>query len=463
MRTILDRILGDATKPKSKEDGIQQLHDEKSAMLSKKEQQNLPGNLPTSAPAKPKPETYDPTVSAERIPISDITGSRGLVSQNSGTQRDETTTQGTNKPKTPYIPISVVTGGRDITTVSAELRAYLLKGSPSATNAIPEEYADVANVLEKAGDVINFDQWDDLSAKQQLILAQKAGLSQQDMQILLNSSPRYVETIAKIQDVFANRYEMGITLTDARNVAKELFDIANEREEAYTRTGKYANDAVIVPKALRWLDEEENKILDNLTKNASENDWDTEYTGGNPDLAARAARRATYAEIDQAAANEQIEDLIMKNVENAKNMAALSASAVSKLPSYMAQMLWFYNNVKQDAPMDYKNPIIWEQSLPGLPYPEEDKVYNVFGIDISSSDLGNLNYAMVGRALGISETDLLQQAGAAQLRKDYKMGIYESEIESSKRRDEGYGDQGDDQDTITNGFNIYNYLTGGAE
>ena len=36
-------------------------------------------------------------------------------------------------------------------------------------------------------------------------------------------------------------------------------------------------------------------------------------------------------------------------------------------------MLWFYQNVKQDAPMDYKNPIIWKKALPGLPYPEEDK------------------------------------------------------------------------------------------
>lgn len=82
--------------------------------------------------------------------------------------------------------------------------------------------------------------------------------------------------------MFANRYTLGITLADARNVAKELSTIADEREEAYTRTGKYEQDAVFAPKALRWLDEQEKEILNNLTKNTSENDLDTEYTGGNP-------------------------------------------------------------------------------------------------------------------------------------------------------------------------------------
>lgn len=107
--------------------------------------------------------------------------------------------------------------------------------------------------------MINFENWADLTAKQQLAIAQRAGLSEQDKQTLLNTSSHYVETIAKIQDVFENRYNLGITLADARNVAKELFDIANEREEATTRTGKYEQDAVFAPKALSWLDVEEKK------------------------------------------------------------------------------------------------------------------------------------------------------------------------------------------------------------
>ena len=328
----------------------------------------------------------------------------------------------------------------------------MLKGSPSATNAIPGEYADLANVLNKASDVIDFENWGDLTARQQLETAQKAGLSNQDKQTLLNTSSHYVETIAKIQAVFANRYQLGISLTDARNVANELFDIANEKEEAYTRTGKYEQDAVFAPKALRWLKEKEDKILDNLTKNAGETDLDTEYTGGNPDLAARAVRRESYANIDQAAASKQITDLLMKNVAEAKKVAFLSGA--NKFISEPTLFISFYLNVKKNAAMDYKNPVVWDKYLPGLPYPEEDQVYHVFGQDISSSDLGNLNYALVGKALGIPEALLLQQAGAANLRDHEHYKFIASQIESLSEA--GYGDQPDDQKMISNGFDLYN-------
>jgi len=311
-------------------------------------------------------------------------------------------------------------------------------------------------VLEKAGDTINFDQWADLTVKQQLDIVQKSGLSEADQKALLNSSPRYVETIAKIQDVFANRYTLGITLADARNVAKELFTIANEREEAYMRTGKYEQDAVFAPKALRWLKEKEDKILDNLTNKTNESGWDTLYNGTNADLAARAARRASYAAIDQEAASKQIEEMIIKNIEEAKRMAGLSDVDGAGFAASSALISWFMNNVPKNKPMDYKNPNIWEQSLPGLPYPEEDQVYNAFGVDISSSDLGNLNYAMVGKALGIPEWLLLQQAGAASLRDHDKQGFFESQYNSL--RDDNYGDEEQDQDMINRGFGVYNSL-----
>ena len=301
---------------------------------------------------------------------------------------------------------------------------------------------------------IDFKDWADKTAKQQLTIAQRAGLSAKDQQALLNASPHYVETVAKVQDVFANRYTLGITLADARNAAKELFEIANERNEAITRTGKYENDAVFAPKALQWLEEEEKGILDNLTKNARETDVDTVYTGGNPDLAARAARRATYADIDQAVASEQIEELIMKNVEEAKKVAF--ASGANKFISLPTLLLSFYLNTKKNAPMDYKNPIIWNKALPGLPYPEEDQIYNVFGIDISSSDLGNLNYALVGKALGIPEWLLLQQAGAAQLRDHNDQGFFESQYKSLQ--DDDYGDEAQDQGMIKMGFDVYSLL-----
>lgn len=390
-----------------------------------------------------------------RIPISDVTGNRGLVSQRNSSQDDGSDSSGSGD-QAPHIPISVVTGGRDITTVSPQLRAYLQQGSSSASSAIPKEYADLANLLDKAPSGIDFENWADLTAKQQLSIAQKSGLTERDQQTLLNAAPHYVQTIAKVQAVFANRYALGLTAADARGLANELFAIADERDEATRRVGKYANDAVFAPRALRWLDEQEEKLLAGIGENTNETGRKTWYNGGNPDLAARAIRRASYADIDDAAATKQIEEMLMKNVAAAEKIAALSEVNDGGLAAGSAQMLWFYQNVKQDAPMDYKNQIIWDKALPGLPYPEEDKVYHVFGYDISSSDLGNLNYALVGKALGIPENLLLQQAGAAQLRDHKNSNFIKSEIESFI--EPYYGDEEQDQGMIKMGFGVYDSL-----
>ena len=191
-------------------------------------------------------------------------------------------------------------------------------------------------------------------------------------------------------------------------------------------------------------------------RKTSETGWVPLYNGTNADLAARAARRASYAAIDQDAASKQIEELLMKNVAEAKKVAFLSgANQFISEPT----LLWpFYLNVKKNAVMDYKNQINWSKSLPGLPYPEGDQVYSAFGVDISSSDLGNLNYAMVGKALGIPETLLLQQAGAAELRDHGEWDIVSSQFESIRQKNNDYGDQTDDQNMIKSGFELYNLI-----
>ena len=62
-------------------------------------------------------------------------------------------------------------------------------------------------------------------------------------------------------------------------------------------------------------------------------------------------------------------------------------------------------------------------------------MYDVFGYKVSSSDLGNLNYALVGKVLGIPETLMLQQAGAAQLRDHKNMDMIGSQRESMEKKD----------------------------
>jgi len=151
----------------------------------------------------------------------------------------------------------------------------------SAATAIPKEYADLANLLDKAPSGIDFENWADLTAKQQLSAAQKSGLSERHQQTLLNATPHYVQTIAKVQAVFANRYALGLTAAGARGLANELFAIADERDEAIRRVGKYANDAVFAPRALRWLDEQEEKLLDQIGKPTSDVGQDAWYNGEN--------------------------------------------------------------------------------------------------------------------------------------------------------------------------------------
>lgn len=443
-----------------------------------------------NASTKPSMETDSRKSSTKSsIPISDVTGSRGLFSRSNSKQesnksiRASRPTSGTSgnrglvsqnpvaaksqnseQDKAPHIPITVVTGSRDITTVSPELRAHLRKGSPSATTAIPDAFADLANVLEKAGTDIDWKGWRSKTSKQQLAIAQRAGLSQEDQRTLLNASPHYVETIARTQDVFANRYDLGITTEKARSIAKELFDIAQERDAAISRTGKYENDAVFAPKAMRWLDEKEEKILKDLQENTNETGQGTWYNGGNSEpeedkeTSADIHRRAKYADIDETAASKQIEELLLKNVKDAKRLSSLPGFNAGPFSALTTQFSWFLGQVSANKPMDYKNPAVWFKTLPGLPYPKEDKVYNVFGHQVSSSDLGNLNYAMVGRALGISEDMLLQQAGAAQLKDHKHYSFIESQNESMKQKNRGYGDEKDDQKMITNGFNLYNLL-----
>jgi hypothetical protein len=141
-------------------------------------------------------------------------------------------------------------------------------------------------LLDQTTPDINFDDWADMTPKQQLNAAQKSGLSAENQWTLLNATPHYVETIAKVQDLYATRYALSLTVSDTKNLAKELFAIADERDEAISRTDKYANDAVFAPKALRWLEEQEEKLLSKLEEDTNDTGQETLYNGSNPDLAA---------------------------------------------------------------------------------------------------------------------------------------------------------------------------------
>jgi hypothetical protein len=99
-------------------------------------QRNLRENLADLSFRKPEKNTNTQLNNAGIKPIGIASAGKGVVYEADQTGNGiRNTAQG----KTPYIPISVVTGSRGVTTVSPELRDYLLQGSPSASNAIPTE------------------------------------------------------------------------------------------------------------------------------------------------------------------------------------------------------------------------------------------------------------------------------------------------------------------------------------
>ena len=124
-----------------------------------------------------------------------------------------------------------------------------------------------------------------------------------------------------------------------------------------------------------------------------------------------------------------------------------------------AKYVVFYLNVKAGGPMDYKNEECWKSALPRLAFPGENgenKEYMLNGNRISASDLGNINYGAVGAALNIPLNVLLWQAGAAQLRDHEGFGLIRSQVKSIiKGSVNYYGDERDDYEYISMGYNLY--------
>ena len=403
----------------------------------------------------------------DHIPISDVTGSRGLVPQTDWIKGVIGGGVGAPVGRDASLPIDSETGDKKIPEIPERFLRFLEQGAPSVDSYIPDKLGSIAGVMEQTASEFSFEDWADKTTGQQRADIQRSGLSSEDQMTILNAAPHYVETIATVQTLYANRAALGLTTSEFKELADELFAIANARDDAINHTGKFEYDRGFAPKALRWLDEREDELLAGIGKNTNEDGQDTWYNDENSgppydfsdsDSSVDFHRQAKYADIDQEAASKQIEDLLMKNVAEAKSITAVAGLADSAVTAYLSQLHWFYQNVKKNSPTDYKNPAIWFKTFPGLPYPEEDQVYHVFGQLVSASDLGNLNYALVGKALGIPEDLLLQQAGAAELRDHHHYSPIKSQIESIKLRDQGFGDQDDDQEMIKKGFITYNRL-----
>ncbi len=140
------------------------------------------------------------------------------------------------------------------------------KGSNDGANTatgpvIPSELRDVAEVVNRISNGISLEGWADMTTQQQRNALKHSGLSDQEQWLLLNASSNYVETIAKVQDIYANSKDYDLTYTEANDICKELMKIAQAREDTQSEAGQFRFNARGKYLFLRQLDEREEKLL----------------------------------------------------------------------------------------------------------------------------------------------------------------------------------------------------------
>lgn len=205
-----------------------------------------------------------------------------LRSENSG-QSDNS---GKIEPASPVIKPAnqVKTGNLIMTTDSSEIGASLnglvydpktgrsvpadhptIPVTPLTNPAqgIPDEYADLAEVVATLPDNFDLTDWDSKTTVQQRKAMAFSGLSAEEQMILL-SADISIETIATIQDIQRNRAAYGLTQANADSVSKELIQIANERAGAKNREIPFASDRQR-SLFLLDLDKKEQNLLESIS------------------------------------------------------------------------------------------------------------------------------------------------------------------------------------------------------
>ena len=86
---------------------------------------------------------------------------------------------------------------------------------------------------------------------------------------------------------------------------------------------------------------------------------------------------------------------------------------------YLKDYVYFYNQVKPEAPWDVKIDDSWKQQFGDIRMPyyfgdsDIDEKFLFRGEEVSREDLGNILYGYLGSAMGIGDTTLYQGAGVA--------------------------------------------------
>jgi len=127
---------------------------------------------------------------------------------------------------------------------------------------IPEDYVELADIVAELPNDFDLTNWDDKTAMQQHKALTNSGLSGEDQMKLLNS-PTSIETLAKIQDIQANRIEYGLTQAKANQISAGLLEIANARIGVKNREIPFTTSSQRNI-FLAQLDKEEQKLLESV-------------------------------------------------------------------------------------------------------------------------------------------------------------------------------------------------------
>ncbi len=125
---------------------------------------------------------------------------------------------------------------------------------------IPDEYADLAEIVAALPDEFDLTDWDEKTTREQRKALENSGLSAEEQMALL-SAGMSVETIATIQDIQANHTVYGLTQAKADSVSNELLQIAAARADVQSHKVPLFSTPQLMRTFLTDLDKKEADLL----------------------------------------------------------------------------------------------------------------------------------------------------------------------------------------------------------
>lgn len=310
-------------------------------------------------------------------------------------------------------------------------RTPVITQTNDPAQGIPDEYADLAEIVAALPDEFDLTDWDEKTTREQRKALENSGLSAEEQMALL-SAGMSVETIATIQDIQANHTVYGLTQAKADSVSNELLQIAVARADVQSHKVPLFSTPQLMRTFLTDLDKKE---ADLLAPFISQNDGENRILSASSNkvdnrVPLEIGTYIGYSEVDIT------NDLNQFMYETAEMMKQCRKNAHATRSSFYSE---FYHLVETGGPLDIKRQKAW-QFRDGLTY-----YFN--GIQLRNDDPGNIAFGYYGAA--VFGREFLQfGAGLYQLRSDIRNN-------EKIQWDGKYFDNPHDSAMIEYGYNLY--------